>query len=60
MSEKKNKYTNPKIVAVDLESSQAILQVCMVGGEYLDLGGGRCRAQYTTRSRYCTLTPKGA
>ena len=35
----KKEYTSPTITAVDLDSKQAIVQVCMTGGIYGETGG---------------------
>ncbi|MDD4202114.1 MAG: hypothetical protein PHQ52_01455 [Candidatus Omnitrophica bacterium] len=56
------KYTKPKIISVELNSGQAILAVCRLGGVYLGNTTNKiyCGTMSTTLTNApCNVTPKG-
>ncbi|MDD4202534.1 MAG: hypothetical protein PHQ52_03615 [Candidatus Omnitrophica bacterium] len=57
------KYKMPKITSVYLDPKQALLQVCAVGGIYINGGGDYntlCRSKTGTLGPPCQITPKGS
>ncbi|MDD4203463.1 MAG: hypothetical protein PHQ52_08355 [Candidatus Omnitrophica bacterium] len=56
------KYIQPKIKLIELDSAQAIIQVCSVGGNYMRAGGIQCGGEIGETSVYsfqCTISVRG-
>jgi hypothetical protein len=54
------KYTQPKITAVDLDPSQAIIQACYIGGAYFNIDQTGCLGGVGGVIGTCLSTVKGA
>lgn len=55
------KYNSPKTRRIPLDTDQAILQVCMIGGAYLQTRTSPTGCQALGNDvTWCTQTPKGS